>query len=251
MTGKPDRVKQHPNQQTELLYAIRRSQRASRARIVVKADKVEVIAPAKISERYLHAFVAEQHDWIRATQKRLQQKAESTPSLAPVNYGDGAQIPYQGRHLSLTLKAGSLKRTRILLSGDQLAAYIPSLQKEDSAGLVKAAIEAWMKQQARSLAVQQIERHAPKYQLWPRSLRIKTQKSRWGSCGPQNDINLNWLLALAPPDIMEYVVVHELCHIRHKNHSGDFWGLVEAHLPNYQQKRRWLKQHGASLMRGL
>ena len=85
----------------------------------------------------------------------------------------------------------------------------------------------------------------------PRSLKIKTQKSRWGSCGPNNDINMNWLLMLAPPEAMEYVVVHELCHIIHKNHSKDFWGLVAEHLPAYQQQRLWLKQQGVSLMKGL
>jgi predicted metal-dependent hydrolase len=82
-------------------------------------------------------------------------------------------------------------------------------------------------------------------------LRIKTQKSRWGSCGPNNDINLNWLLMLAPAAALEYVVVHELCHIKHKNHSAAFWQLVAEHLPNYQQQRHWLKQHGARVMQGL
>jgi predicted metal-dependent hydrolase len=96
-----------------------------------------------------------------------------------------------------------------------------------------------------------IDKHSPKHQLYPRSLCIKTQKTRWGSCGPNNDINLNWLLMLAPPVVLEYVVVHELCHIQHKNHSKDFWLLVAKHMPDYLTHRRWLKANGASLMRGL
>ena len=108
-----------------------------------------------------------------------------------------------------------------------------------------------MKQQARRMALELIEKHCQTHNLLPRNLRIKTQKSRWGSCGPKNDINLNWLLVLAPPLILEYVVVHELCHIKHKNHSKEFWSLVADHMPNFLQHRHWLKQHGAHLMQGL
>ena len=108
-----------------------------------------------------------------------------------------------------------------------------------------------MKNQARLQANFLIEKHGGSLALYPRSLKIKTQKSRWGSCGPNNDINLNWLLMLAPPSALEYVIVHELCHIKHKNHSRDFWDLVTQHFPDYREQRRWLKQHGASLMKGL
>jgi len=108
-----------------------------------------------------------------------------------------------------------------------------------------------MKQQARQQAAWLIEKHTAKHHLIPRGLRIKTLKSRWGSCGPHNDINLNWLLMLAPPVIFEYVVIHELCHIKHKNHSKEFWHLVADHMPDYLQHRQWLKQHGSSLMQGL
>jgi predicted metal-dependent hydrolase len=73
-------------------------------------------------------------------------------------------------------------------------------------------------------------------------------KTRWGSCGPRNDININWLLAFAPETVLEYVVVHELCHIRERNHSMAFWSLVAKHLSNYAQERRWLHAHGAGLM---
>ena len=87
--------------------------------------------------------------------------------------------------------------------------------------------------------------------LYPRFIKIKTQKSRWGSCGIHNDINLNWLLILAPPQVMEYVVIHELCHIKERNHSQKFWLLVKSHLADYQIQRNWLKKEGRRLMQGL
>lgn len=234
-------------------YSLRRSARAKRTRIVVRADKIEVVAPPNVSEASIQRFVLQQQNWIEQARKRLTAKAGSVRDLAPSHYVDGALVPYQGRQLPLTIKPGKAKTPKLqLLEDSRFIAYLPaSDDPEHSSERIKQLLENWMKQQAKIQALQIIEQHAPRFDLHPRALRIKTQKSRWGSCGPKNDINLNWLLLLTPPEVMEYVVVHELCHIRHKNHSAAFWALVTAHLPDCLERRRWLKQHGASVMRGL
>ena len=116
---------------------------------------------------------------------------------------------------------------------------------------IRLALLAWMRQAAATQAVKTMNHYAPLYQLSPRSMTIKTQKSRWGSCGIHDYINLNWLLILAPAEVFEYVVIHELCHIEQRNHSAAFWALVARHCPDYKQRRLWLKQNGASLMLGL
>lgn len=78
-------------------------------------------------------------------------------------------------------------------------------------------------------------------------IQIRDQKTRWGSCSSRGTLSFNWRLMLAPPAILDYVVVHELCHLTHMNHSGDFWSCVAAILPDYKEKRRWLKEHGHEL----
>lgn len=241
-----------PNE-ASLFYTIRRSLRAQKTRIVVTADKIEVVAPPKVSEQRIKSFVNEQQHWIRDAIQRIELRAKALPSLTPTVYVDGANIPYQGRQIPLSIKPTSAKSPRVqLIDGQQFLVYLPaSAASGDASNLIKAALAQWMKQQTRLQAGQMIDKHSPKHQLYPRSLRIKTQKTRWGSCGPNNDINLNWLLMLAPPVVLEYVVVHELCHIQHKNHSKDFWLLVAKHMPDYLTHRRWLKANGASLMRGL
>jgi predicted metal-dependent hydrolase len=82
----------------------------------------------------------------------------------------------------------------------------------------------------------------------PRAIRVKAMRSRWGSCGPANDININWLLALVPQEVLRYVVIHELCHIRQRNHSAAFWALVSQSCPDYRSHRHWLRIHGHSLI---
>ncbi|NLL78369.1 MAG: M48 family metallopeptidase [Clostridiales bacterium] len=78
-------------------------------------------------------------------------------------------------------------------------------------------------------------------------ITIREQKTRWGSCSSQGTLSFNWKLMLAPPAVLDYVVVHELCHLKHMNHSRDFWQAVEEVLPEYREQRRWLKEHGSEL----
>jgi len=151
----------------------------------------------------------------------------------------------------LVVLPSKLKTIKISL-GDQLCAHVPQgMMAADYSAPLKQALERWLKKQALQKVKDFVQLHAVKRQLWPRTMTIKTQKSRWGSCGIHNDIHINWLLIMAPPEVLEYVVVHELCHIEVRNHSPKFWALVHEHLPMYKQSRQWLKQHGSQLMRVL
>ena len=79
------------------------------------------------------------------------------------------------------------------------------------------------------------------------TITIRDQKTRWGSCSSRGNLSFNWRLMLAPPAVLDYVVVHELCHLEHMNHSKDFWQCVESILPDYKERRKWLKEHGQEL----
>ena len=232
-------------------YQIRRSRRAKRARIVVYPAKVEVVAPLLMREKSIHSFVADKRTWIENTLEKLEMRQAQVKSMAPVRYVEGARIPYLGRNYKLTIRPGRMKTIRIEFNDGFIACVPPYLLDHDPGYQIRDALVRWMKITAQQVAEEYVSHHAQKLQLFPRSIRIKKQKSRWGSCGIHNDINLNWVLILAPPEVFEYVVVHELSHIEFRNHSADFWSLVAAHLPGYQQQRNWLKVNGGSLMMGL
>ncbi len=232
-------------------YQVRRSHRAKKARIIVSPAKVEVVAPLRLSERVIKDFVYEKRLWISNALGEMELRRLTVKSLAPAAYDDGAEIPFQGEKFKLSLLPTRLKRIKIDFNGE-FTAYVPtSMNAADHNSAIRQAFVAWMKKQAKSVAECVAQRHGERFQLFPRTIRIKTQKSRWGSCGIHNDINLNWVLILAPPEVFEYVIVHELCHIRHRNHSQEFWALVAEHMPSHRQQRAWLNEHGASLMQGL
>ncbi|NOT86450.1 MAG: M48 family metallopeptidase [Methylococcaceae bacterium] len=234
-----------------LMYQIRRSVRVRCARIIVSLEKVEVVVPVKMSQQQIALFVSSKQAWITAAVAKVRLKTPAIVPLAPSEYSQGALIPYQGNHYPLNLEATSFKRIHVKFDG-AFKVFTPHLvAPAEQHNAIKLALTAWMKNTAKVLIAQHIQRHAQRFNLTPTLVRVKTQKSRWGSCSSTNAININWLLMLAPPVILEYVVVHELCHIKEKNHSAAFWHLVAAHMPDYQQHRNWLKQHGASLMRGL
>lgn len=216
-------------------------------------DKIEVVAPLRVSSSKIHQFVTFQQDWVISAKEKITKQAQAIKNIAPIKFVDGAEVPFRGELIKLSFKyVNSSKKIRIELSNKTFMVYLSSEIAEASASdLVKVVLTDWMKCQVAKDVEAVVIMHAKKYNLYPRMIKIKTQKSRWGSCGIHNDINLNWLLILAPAKVLEYVVVHEICHIKERNHSARFWNLVEKHCPNYQEQRLWLKKNGRSLMQGL
>lgn len=110
-------------------------------------------------------------------------------------------------------------------------------------GCARAELRERAERQARAL----LEEESARLGLRHRGLRIRDPRTRWGSCGPDGHIMLSLRLALAPPEVFRYVVVHELCHLRWHGHGSRFWALVERQMPGYREHRAWLRRHGAAL----
>ena len=101
---------------------------------------------------------------------------------------------------------------------------------------------------ARELVAMLVDDEAPAIGVEPARIQIRDQRSRWGSCSTRGTLSFNWRLVLAPFDVLDYVVVHELCHLREPNHSRRFWALVEQHRPGWRAQRDWLHEHGPELL---
>jgi len=108
--------------------------------------------------------------------------------------------------------------------------------------------EAEARRAVRELVAMVIDDEASALRVKPKRVQIRDQRSRWGSCSTTGTLSFNWRLVLAPFEVLDYIVVHELCHMREPNHSGCFWKLVEARRPGWRAQRDWLDQHGPELM---
>jgi len=184
-----------------------------------------VTVPPRTTRADVDAFLTEQRHWIAATVEH--QLAGETLGLRRPGV-----VWRLGEPLALIPRTGARTEER----GGAL--HVPTQDAE-------AAIERWYRAETRRLAQRAIEREPMGVDAT--RLRIADQRSRWGSASARGTISLNWRLLLAPADVFDYVVVHELCHLRELNHSPRFWALVASARPAYREQKRWLARHGAEL----
>jgi len=225
---------------------IRRSAKAKRLRLAVKPGLIELVVPADVGDRQALAFLNQHKAWAEGKLLELDAKAGQLPAVP--GFASRATLPWRGEELPLRVHEAPGLRLRVAVDG-AVQINLPAGLGENRDAVALRAFHLWVRPWLRGQVAALAGRHAPLFGLHPRDIRVKAMKTRWGSCGPQGDLNINWLLALAPETVLEYVVVHELCHIRERNHSPAFWSLVARHLPGYAEERRWLKAHGGELMR--
>jgi len=229
---------------------IRRSQRAKHVRLVIKPAGIELVLPVHVSESQALGFLQQHRAWAERKLTEIRGRVSKVESLPPTPLESGAKVPFRGGDVPLVVGYHAGSRTNIKkVSDGPFEILLPETSQIPEDVQIRSALYAWVRQWMRAEAHRLAQHYGQLLGLLPREIRIKRMTTRWGSCGPRNDINLNWLLAFTPPTVLEYVVVHELCHIRHRNHSQDYWDLVARHLPNWSQERRWLKTHGGELLR--
>jgi predicted metal-dependent hydrolase len=226
--------------QTAISYQLRRSARAKRLRIAVRPGGVEVVAPRRMRDADIAAFVEQSRAWIDAKLAALQRVLAAHPGSPRLI--DGSTILYRGEPIQLRVRAGARPQVR---EGRGIELTVPAaLGDVDREAVVERVLTRWLRWSAQNDALLYVHRHGRRHDLMPAAVRIKQQKRLWGSCTAKGAINLNWRLILAPPAVFEYVVVHELCHLREPNHQAPFWRLVGHILPEFERQRRWLRANG-------
>lgn len=135
------------------------------------------------------------------------------------------------------------RRARVDLEEPQMIIQTPSLEET----VIREAVERWFIKQAHMIFPVRVMYFQQMTGGVVNEIHIKAQKTRWGSCSSRKNLNFNWNLVMAPPDVLDYVVVHELCHLTHMNHGREFWNLVEQVMPQYRQMKGWLRQNEALL----
>jgi predicted metal-dependent hydrolase len=215
-------------------YDVRRSTRARSARIVVHHwDGVEVVLPARAPESTAERMVRNHSAWLLA---RLAERP-----AAPAKLEDGAEIPWRGGRLLVRVRPGC---GRARLTEHELSIAVPDPHDPDA---VRAAINRVARAEARMLLTAEVAVAASALGVRPTALSIRDTRTRWGSCTSAGRLSFSWRLVLAPPEVLRYVAMHEVCHMLEPNHQPPFWALVERMLPGFREQRLWLRRHGAGL----
>jgi predicted metal-dependent hydrolase len=213
---------------------------ARRKTISIYIDKtgaVLVRTPAGVSVRAARDFVERKADWIE------RKTSEARGNLIERAFVSGESIDWLGRTIPLVLENAALSRVSraVFKDGALIVRVPPALAGEERSAWIKRALRLWYLPRAdtrlRSLAAGLADETG----LKPRTVRVKNLKSSWGICRG-DDISLNWRLIMAKPDLAEYVIYHELCHLKHKGHSRVFWSAVGSFVPDYRRRRQELKK---------
>lgn len=218
-------------------YVLVRSRRRSIG-LEVRPDATLVVrAPTRTPLWFVESLLREKAGWI---EEKLS-KARSHVSLLPRHdFLTGERFPYLGRDWPLAVVA--FQKTP--LTFDDKAGFSLDMAAFDRGEVI---FEQWYRDQARKLLAERVQHFAPLVGVSLPRLRITGAERRWGSCSTTGTVSFTWRLIMAPMDVIDYVVVHELAHLREMNHSVRFWALVVSVLPDYEERRRWLKEYGATL----
>ena len=197
---------------------------------------LRVYAPKYLRLRDVDEMVRQRADQLLDMQRQTEARLEADRRAHPVT--DGSPILIEGKRCILRLHRGARRSGR--LAGEEYHLILPN---PDSDPDVRAAIRATLSTAALTRIRERLDYYAPRIGRVPGRIAIREQKSRWGSCSSKGNLNFNWKLIMAPPQALDYVVIHELCHLHEFNHSPRFWTLVAGQMPDYEVWKKWLKAH--------
>ncbi|WP_433703997.1 M48 family metallopeptidase [Paraburkholderia sacchari] len=226
-----------------LHYRLKRSARKSIG-FAIDASGLTITAPRWVTIADIETAIAEKQRWIFAKliewQTRVEQRA-----LPRVEWGDGAELPYLGKPMRVKLGASVLafdEATRVLA--------LP-LPLHADAQQIKDRVTGWLQGEAMRIFGERLAVYAARLGVTFRSYALSSAMTRWGSCSSEGRIRLNWRLIHFPLSVVDYVVAHELAHLREMNHSPRFWQTVESIFPEFREARKQLKQHPPEMVPGM
>lgn len=221
-------------------YLLRGSERAKNLNIKIGIETgLEVVAPRNCPLAQVESLLKCKEDWIlknMAAVSRVEQqrKARSLAEKQAVYYLG------QAYRLVVVYQQGS---PLVELMGDKMIVMLPQSHGDK----VKYLLSIWFRNKAREIISQRLELIKRKIKVEYNQVFIKDQKTRWGSCSGEGNLNFNYRLVMAPLPVIDYLVTHELAHLLEMNHSKKFWSLVQSVCPEYKKHRQWLKEHGWQL----
>lgn len=225
-------------------YRIRRSARRKKTvEMRFEPDGLLVSAPSRATDKAIRNIVLDRAPWIV-------EKMVHRPLLAqPLRFVTGETLPYLGRDVEMLVEEGMTSYTGVSLKDGKFHLSVrPALFSTDRMDGIHKAFAAWYRSRARAHIPREVERWWPRLGVKKKSpVLIGNQRSRWGSCAPDGTLRFSWRTMMLSPEIIEYIVVHELAHLTVMGHSPKFWEVVARALPDVQHRRKLLREAGTAL----
>lgn len=220
-------------------YRLVRSRRRKRLGLVLAESGVEVRIPERCAARHGHQFLQENIHWVRTQLLRADTRAREVPQY---DYRFGETLSWLGRPHRLQRAARPADSG---IADGVISVYTRAVEPEEAQ--LQAALQRLLQREALALLCHKSQQVAAQIGVQFSSVKVRRTKSKWGHCSIRGELQYNWLVCLAPEAIVDYLVAHEVSHLRHHNHSRAFWLQVESVCPRYRELRRWLRDNGHRL----
>ncbi len=211
-------------------YEIRRSARKTIGLSIGYGGALVVKAPFFVSRREIEAAVGSKRNWIDQKQAEMMKHKEKYPTIS---FEDGQVVYYLGQSYQIAIQTGVQES---FMQANKI--FLP-LKKEHR----EQALKSWYKKNASEIFRKRAVYFQRQTGLNVAAVKITDAKRQWGSCSRQGNINFSWRLAMCPPEIIDYVVLHEVIHLKHPNHSKDFYNMVEHYMSDYRARKKWLSDN--------
>ena len=235
--------------ETTIPYVVRYSDRARRKRISVTPVGVEVVAPEGTpmdGPDGVLAYLEGKRRWVFDSVREIEEKHRK---LLTQQYASGAKLQYRGRWLMLDVRSAEVGAVAIRCRSKFEVEVPHGLEGVERLEAVRAAFDGWLRERALRDLRRFAGRHERTLGLEAAGVRLGDQKRSWGTCGKDGVIRVHWRLIQAPAAAMEYVTAHELVHLRHRNHSPEFWAMLARAMPDWPERKamleRWESEHRA------
>jgi hypothetical protein len=225
--------------------------KAYRRRLVISlrpGKPIKVKASISTSEETIEKFLLEKEQWIVKCLTQFEKEREQFPEKKLVQ---SETFPFLGEQLTLRFVPTPLKQVFFSRFESHLHMHLPTHLwneiSEDEMQTHFPKLKKYYQQEAEKLIRERIQIWAEQMRLFPKAVKLRNQKTRWGSCTSRGSIQINWRLIGAPLAVLDYILIHELAHLQHMNHSEKFWSLVRQYCPQYEDSEEWLKKQHAIL----
>ncbi|MEZ2715604.1 M48 family peptidase [Niallia circulans] len=215
-------------------YEIKYKNRTSIGITIDGYGNIEILAPKKTPDEYVHQVLEQNWNQIQTRIKEMQTRMAGPQEK---EYENKEKFLYLGYTYPIhIIQEMAVVQEQVKFEEDKLCIYIKEYDKKK----MKKLLKRYYYQQSKSLVEERVSFYQSNFKTKPRSIRITDSKTNWGTCDSNFQLTFNWRLAMAPIEVIDYVVVHEMCHMVHLNHDRSFWRLVGKIMPDYKEKEKWL-----------
>lgn len=221
-------------------FAVVKSRRKSLSIAIQPDGNLLVKAPFFLSDGEILKWVKTKTSWIVRQRAKILEQQETNP---PKKYVTGEKFWYLGQEYELEVRISVGRVGTVGIVEDKMILFSKTIDEAE----VQKILTDWFVKQAKVVIPKKVRFWAEQMGEFYGKVTVKNQKKRWGSCSSARNLNFNWRLIMAASEVLDYVVVHELCHLRQMNHSKAFWREVEMVLPDYKVHKKWLESNGKLL----